>query len=229
LRCVTRARWHHAAIDARPANLFLPGFGARASAYAPGLPSDWTAIEPPRFPSADGLGFYLDWLGGELASRPGSVTLAGHSMGGALCTLAAGLWPERIRKIVLIGPAGLPLSKPMYRSAAQFGAQVVSGHFSVSECVRSLRLVGASPASAFRLAVALRTLDLSAQMRALRDAATAATVIGCTTDTLVTPWHTRRSAELLGARYHEIPVDGGHMWMFGRWERFRHELVRAAA
>ena len=26
-----------------------------------------------------------------------------------------------------------------------------------------------------------------------------------------------------------IPVDGGHMWMFGRWDRFRHELVRAAA
>ena len=41
--------------------------------------------------------------------------------------------------------------------------------------------------------------------------------------------HTRRSAELLGARYREIPVEGGHMWMFGRWDRFRHDLVRAAA
>ena len=193
------------------------------------MPRDWTAIEAPRLPRADGLLFYLDWLGEELAARPGRVTLAGHSMGGALCTLAAGLWPERIRKIVLIGSAGLPLSKPMYRSAAQFVAQVVSRHFSLSESVRSLRLVGGAPACAFRLAVALRTLDLSAQMLELRDAATAATVIGCTTDTLVTPWHTRRSAELLGARYRELRVDGGHMWMFGRWDRFRHELVRAAA
>jgi pimeloyl-ACP methyl ester carboxylesterase len=224
-----RVPWHHAPIDGNTTNLFLPGFGARASAYAPGLPRDWKAIEPPHFPSADALRFYLDWLGDELADRPGRVTLAGHSMGGALCTLAAGLWPERIRKIVLIAPAGLPLSKPMYRSAAQFVAQVASRHFSVSESVRSLRLLGAAPANAFRLAVALRTLDLSRQMLELRDAATAATVIGCTTDTLVTPWHTRRSAELLGARYHEIPVDGGHLWMFGRWDRFRHELVRAAA
>ena len=89
--------------------------------------------------------------------------------------------------------------------------------------------MGSAPACSFPLAVPLPTLDLSTQMRELRDAATAATVIGCTTDTLVTPWHTRRSAELLGARYHEIRVDGGHMWMFGRWDRFRHELVRAAA
>jgi pimeloyl-ACP methyl ester carboxylesterase len=150
-------------------------------------------------------------------------------MGGALCTLAAGLWPERVRRIVLIAPAGLPLSKPMYRSAAQFVAQVTTGRFSVSESVRSLLSVAAAPTSAFRLALALRTLDLSTQMRELREVGTSATVIGCTTDTLVTPRHTRRSAELLGAHYHEIAVDGGHMWMFGRWDRFRHELVRAAA
>ena len=99
----------------------------------------------------------------------------------------------------------------------------------MKESVRSLLSVGAAPAGALRLAIALRSLDLSTQMRELRVAGTSATVIGCTTDTLVTPCHTRRSAELLGARYREIPVEGGHMWMFGRWERFRHELVLAAA
>src|SRR4051794_11011814 len=223
------ARWHHEPIDANPANLFLPGFGARASAYAPGMPGHWTALQPPRFPSADGLPVYLNWLGEELAARPGKVTLAGHSMGGALCTLAAGVWPECIRKIVLIGPAGLPLSKPMYRSAAYFVTQVATRRFSLSESVRSVLSVGAAPAGALRLAIVLRTLDLSTQMRELRAAGTSATVIGCTTDTLVTPLHTRRSAELLGAHYRELSVEGGHMWMFGRWQRFRHELVLAAA
>ena len=193
------------------------------------MPGGWTALQPPPFPSADGLLVYVEWLGEELAARPGKVTLAGHSMGGALCTLAAGLWPERIRRIVLIGPAGLPLSKPMYRSAAYFVAQVAARRFSLSETIGSLRSVGAAPASALRLAIALRSLDLSTQMRELRAAGTSATVIGCTTDTLVTPRQTRRSAELLGARYREIPVEGGHMWMFGCWDRFQHELVRAAA
>jgi pimeloyl-ACP methyl ester carboxylesterase len=208
--------------------LFLPGFGASATAYAPGLSGGWTALVPPRFGDADGLDDYLEWVGDELAARPGRVILAGHSMGGALCTLAAGRWPERIGRIVLVGPAGLPLSKPLHRSAGQFVAQVATRRFSLAESVRSLLLVAAAPASALRLALALRALDLSAQMRELREAGTSATVIGCTTDTLVTPWHCRRAAELLGARYREIPVAGGHMWMFGCWGRFRAELARAS-
>jgi pimeloyl-ACP methyl ester carboxylesterase len=193
------------------------------------MPAGWTALQPPRFAHADGLASYLDWLGEELAARPGRAILAGHSMGGALCTLAASRWPERVGQIVLVSPAGLPLSKPMHRSAAQFVSQVATRRFSLTESARSLLAVAAAPASALRLAIALRGLDLSAQMRELRDAGIRADVIGCTTDTLVTPWHSRRAAELLGARYHELPVEGGHMWMFGRWRRFRHELVRSAA
>jgi pimeloyl-ACP methyl ester carboxylesterase len=193
------------------------------------MPSGWTALQPPRFAHADGLASYLDWLGEELAARPGRAILAGHSMGGALCTLAARRWPERVGQIVLVSPAGLPLSKPMHRSAAQFVAQVATRRFSLTESARSLMAVASAPAAALRLAIALRALDLSVQMRELREAGIRASVIGCTTDTLVTPWHSRRSAELLGARYHELPVDGGHMWMFGRWSRFRHELVQSAA
>jgi hypothetical protein len=34
-----------------------------------------------------------------------------------------------------------------------------------------------------------------------------------------------RAAALLGARYSELEVDGGHMWMFGRWAEFRALLV----
>lgn len=150
-------------------------------------------------------------------------------MGAALCTLAAARWPERVGRIVLVGPAGLPLSKPMHRSAAQFIAQVATRRFSLTESARSLLMVAAAPATALRLALAVRALDLSDQMRELGAAGVPSTVIGCTTDTLVTPWHSRRAAELLGARYHELPVEGGHMWMFGSWRRFRHELTQSAA
>ena len=33
----------------RTVGLFVPGFGAPARAYAPGLPAGWTALEPPAF------------------------------------------------------------------------------------------------------------------------------------------------------------------------------------
>jgi homoserine acetyltransferase len=115
----------------------------------------------------------------------------------------------------------------MHRSAAQFAAHVAMRRFSLAESARSLLAVAAAPAIALRLALALRALDLSVQMRGLREAGIPSTVIGCTTDTLVTPWHSRRVAELLGARYHELALDGGHMWMFGRWRRFRQELAQS--
>ena len=55
------------------------------------------------------------------------------------------------------------------------------------------------------------------------------TVIGCSTDTLVTVASCRRAASVIHARYRELPLDGGHMWMFGRWERFRRELLAASS
>lgn len=189
----------------------------------------WTALQLPRFRRADSLDAHLEWLDDALPASSGRVILAGHSMGGALCTLAASLWPERVGRIVLVAPAGLPLSKPLHRSGLYFVGQVAARRFSLAETARSLMAFGAAPAGALRLAGAVRALDLSAQMHELREAQVPATVIGCTTDTLVTPGHCRRAAELLGAGYRELQVAGGHMWMFGSWSRFRYELARAAA
>jgi pimeloyl-ACP methyl ester carboxylesterase len=193
------------------------------------LTDAWTALQPPRFRQADTLDAHLEWLDDTLRAHSGRVILAGHSMGGALCTLAAALWPERVSRIVLVAPAGLPLSKPLHRSGLNFVGQVASRRFSLAETARSLRAAAAAPACALRLALAVRALDLSTEMHELREAQVAATVIGCTTDTLVTPRHCRRAAELLGASYHELSLAGGHMWMFGSWARFRYELARAAA
>ena len=65
---------------------------------------------------------YRAWLEQELDLLDRPVWLAGHSMGGALAVLAAAERPERIARLTLISPAGLPLHKPMAASVAEFGA-----------------------------------------------------------------------------------------------------------
>ena len=52
-------------------------------------------------------------------------------------------------------------------------------------------------------------------MTAVRRAGVPTTVIGCASDTLISPDHCRRAARLLGADYREVPQRGGHLWMFG--------------
>lgn len=206
-------------------HLFLPGWGARASAYAPGLPPDWEALDPPDFRAAGGsLEAYRRWLHAEVMARPGRVTLAGHSMGAALSVLTAASAPEKIENLILICPAGLPLLKPMRISAVQFLQQVVTRRFSARESARAVREVLRAPLSALSVARAVHGLDLTEDMRRLSVHGVAITVVGCSTDTLVTSLHCRRAAHLLRASYHELELEGGHMWMFGRWPQFASEL-----
>ena len=211
-------------------HLFLPGWGAMASAYAPGLPSAWSALEPPGSVRRGAtVATYLEWLGTDLSMRPEPSILGGHSMGGAIATLAAALWPDRVAGLVLVSPAGLPLTKPLHRSALQFVGQATSRRFSARETLRSIAALALAPASALRLALAVRALDISDEMRAVAASQIPVTVIGCRSDTLVTPVHCRHAAGLLGAHYRELPLEGGHMWMFGHWRRFEHELTNATA
>ena len=207
--------------------LLLPGFGAPPAAYAPGLPSGWIALEPPRFRETRGsFAAYRAWLRSELDPRPGGLVLAGHSMGGALALLAAAAQPERVEHLILISSAGLPLVKPMAVSAAQFAGQVASRRFALRHTYDSLRDVLSAPRSALRVARTVRSLDLTRQMAELRQRGLRITVIGAATDTLVTSLSSRRIADLLAARYVEVPHEGGHMWMFGRWPAFARELSR---
>lgn len=53
-----------------------------------------------------------------------------------------------------------------------------------------------------------------------------ADLIGCASDTLVTPAHCRRAAFLLGASYRELAITGGHVWMLSDGERLATELQR---
>ena len=60
----------------------------------------------------------------------------------------------------------------------------------------------------------------------IRAAGIPTTVIGCAGDTLVTCANARALAELLGARYEELDLRGGHMWMLADGARFTAIVAR---
>ena len=211
-----------------PEVLFLPGWGASGGVYRDGLPAGWTLLSPPDFGKSGGhLDYYLAWLLGDLEARQRPVVLAGHSMGAALAVRAAVRAPGSVERLVLVGPAGLRLTKPIAISAAQFVMQVMDGRLPRADAFLSVRDVVLAPVSALRLALEVRSLDLTHEMTTIRQRGMPVTVIGCTTDTLVTPRHCRSVARLLGARYREVRLDGGHMWMLGRGDRLGLELNAA--
>jgi len=209
--------------------LFLPGFGARARSYRRGLPGGWAALQPPSGIVTHGsLELLRSWLLADMETRSGRVVLAGHSMGAALAMLAASRAPERIDSLVLIAPAGLPLVKPIRACVADLLGQLAAGRHDRRDVAQTAAELVAAPRAAVRLARALRRLDLSAEMARIRSAGIPTTVIACSTDTLVTRDHCRQTARLTGGRYCELALDGGHVWMFGRWALLRSELTALA-
>jgi len=207
--------------------LFLPGWGAPGSLYIPGLAPGWTALEPPSFAATRGsLELYRSWVLSELQGREHPSCLAGHSMGGALAVLAAAAAPEKVSRLILFSPAGLPLGKPMAVSLARFAQQAATGRYASTEAFAAVARAAAAPRSALRLARSLRALDLAQEMRAVRASGVPVEVVGCATDTLVTPANSRSVAHLLGGSYRELPCAGGHMWMLDAWPLFAGILAR---
>lgn len=205
---------------------FLPGWGAPARLYGAGLPPGWSALDPPGFRRARGsFDQYRAWLTSEVAGADRPVVLAGHSMGAALAIAAAAAAPDQVERLLLIAPAGLPLVKPMARSFADFVGQLTRGRYPLRVVARGIGGVASGPASALAVARAVRSLDLSAEMKRVRQHRIPATVVACTTDTLVTVGHCRRTARLLDASYRELDLAGGHMWMLGEWQSMRAELA----
>lgn len=192
---------------------FLPGWGAPPSLYTAALPDGWTALQAPTFAETNGdLGRYVDWLDSVIAGAPKPVALAGHSMGAALAILAAHRDPARIRRLLLVSPAGLPLTKPLSASLGEFAHQLLARSYP-RDIGRSLASAATAPRAALRLARAVRALDLRAELGALRTSGVPCRVVACATDTLTTTAHCRRIARLVGADFRELRIAGGHMWM----------------
>jgi pimeloyl-ACP methyl ester carboxylesterase len=210
--------------------LFLPGWGAPPALYAAGLPRGWRVLEPPPFSESGGsLAYYRHWIVEALRAEPEPVILAGHSMGGALAIHAAATAPERVAGLVLVSPAGLPLTKPIPASLGSFFLQLGAGRYPLRETMREVRRILTAPRRALQVALAVRALDLSAEMERVRRSAIPATVIGSASDTLVTRRHCLAAAKALGARYRELALPGGHMWMLGASARLESELAASVA
>src|SRR5262245_13829356 len=104
--------------------LFIPGWGAPAALYEP-LVRGWEVVDPPAFSLTGGrLDRSVQRRAARLDAGGEPAIVAGHSMGAAVAVLGAQERPELIERLVLVGPAGLPLTKPMWRSAAEFASQL---------------------------------------------------------------------------------------------------------
>ncbi len=204
------------------ARLFIPGFGARASLYAGGLPGGWEGIEPPRYRREACFASRRAWLLAELEEREGPVLLGGHSMGAALALAAAARRPDLVAGVIALSPAGLPLGKPIRRSLRDLASQVGRRRYPAAELVRSAAAMARAPRGVVALARELRALDLRRDLEAIRAARVPVAVVGCATDTLTPPEHCRAIARLAGGLYREVRLDDGHMWMLaGRGELAR--------
>jgi pimeloyl-ACP methyl ester carboxylesterase len=195
------------------AQLFVPGFGARASFYREALGPDWLLHDPPPFRTRSGFAAHVDALRRRIVACEQPVVLAGHSLGAACAVAATAHAPELVSSLLLIAPAGLPLAKPMSESLRDFGGQVRDGVYPRGDLGRAVRDLLRAPVSAFRLARAVHELDLQHELASVRAAGVPCDVVGVAGDTLTTLDHCRRIADLAGARFREVAASGGHMWM----------------
>ena len=77
---------------------------------------DWRGFGLTERPSADSY-WFADYLGDldallDSLNPPGPIDLLGHSMGGNVVSMYAGIRPERIRRLINLEGFGLPASKP---------------------------------------------------------------------------------------------------------------------
>ena len=207
--------------------IFVPGWGARAVLYQPAMPDGWKAVDPPSFGATRGsVDAYMAWLRAECVACRQPLLLGGHSFGAALALLVAAEGEIPVEGLVLVGPSVLPLSKPMVLMLRDFLQRALGGWFPPGEARRSVIEALRWPLSALRLGREIRAFDLSDQLGRVRARGLRCTVVAASTDTLTPPELCRRVAELSGAAYRELDVDGGHLWFLGAPALLRDQLAR---
>jgi pimeloyl-ACP methyl ester carboxylesterase len=210
--------------------LFVPGWGATAGLYRAGLPEGWIALELPSFRSTRGdFRAYGRWLAEEIARRPTPIVVAGHSMGATLGLLAAAERPDLVERVVMLSPAGLPLTKPMLASVRTFSRQVLRGCYPAGELGRMVMGAVAAPRSALRLARTVHDLDLAPELERIRASGVRCTIVACAGDELTTSAHCRALAAALDADYREIDAADGHIWPVTQPELLARELSRSTS
>jgi predicted alpha/beta hydrolase family esterase len=108
-----------------------------------------------------------------------------------------------------------------------FATQIAHRRFGVRTALAGAAGIARSPLRALQLGHEVQRLDLSAEMRAVRESGIRTTVVACRTDTLVPPAAARQVAALTGGRLVELTLPGGHLWMFSNWATFATELAAA--
>ena len=208
-------------------HLFVPGWGAPASLYRAGLPDGWDVLELPTFSKTRGeFARYRDWLRAAVAARPHRLTLAGHSMGGALAVLVAVDEPERVERLILVSPAGLPLAKPLRGSALAGLGQIFRGCYPPAALRQMTANMLSAPRAALRLAREVHDLDLTPELEQVRALGIPCTVAACSSDRLTTCAHCRRVAGLVGGDYRELEAPDGHIWAVTQPRRLERVLLR---
>jgi pimeloyl-ACP methyl ester carboxylesterase len=193
--------------------LFVPGFGAHPGFYRRALGARWAVHTPPTFRSGAGFADHVDSLRAALAPSAEPVTLAGHSLGAAVAVAATAERPECVARLLLLAPAGMPLTKPIRASVTDFARQLRRNVYPPRELLLAIADAAAAPRTFARLARAVRTLDLRHELEAVRASGVPCVVVSCHGDTLTPADHCRRIAQLAGAGVHEITARGGHMWL----------------
>lgn len=201
--------------------IFLPGLGARAAAYAASLPEGVLVRQPPSPRDVRGsFAGLVDWLLDDVIGDRRVRILGGHSMGAALAVLAAARRPG-VERLVLLSPAGLPLTKPVGRIARDTARNLARGVPRPRHAALSAAELIRSPADTRRLVAEVRRLDLATAMARLREDGIEIDVVGCADDTLVPVEVARRIAARTGGRYREVRSPHGHAWPLGEPELVR--------
>ena len=205
---------------------FIPGWGARASLYRRALPPDWEVLQPPSFRASRGrIETIFDWLRAEAAPRQAPVALGGHSFGAALAVIAAAREWVDVERLVLVSPAGLPLSKPMHRAGLEFVRQFATGIYPAGPAVGSALGAVVAPVSAIRLARTVYRLDLHDELVAVRNRAIPVSVLTASGDTMTPCESCREIARLAGGTCDVLDVPGGHVWFLHDARQLRRRLA----